>query len=271
MNFAERFASHPLSAVSACIVWIPLAVWIVSVIGWMVTGEVEPLFGFVTLIVGLGLGIVTAFPPDPALSPFIFVAVIVTTVLFPFVRAAVNRHALAAIDIEQMEKYAEALRMKPDNVGAMVKLAELLYKRGFPGQAIALAEKALPSMPPNLFRPEHNMVSAWKMMATSPDMFRPVPCLRCHNPTPPGQLQCSHCGYETVLEMAKGRWLSKGIASQLMAVWVGILIVVVGLPLSVRLTKDFPVLALVLIAFQLAIGVFVVLKTFLKGGRHEAT
>lgn len=270
MTFAERFASHPLAAIAACIVWVPLAVWFVSIIGWMVAGEVEALFGVAAIGVGVGLGVVAAFPPDPALSPLIFAAVVVTTVLFPFARAAMNQRALVAIDIEQMEKFAEALRMKPDNVGAMIKLAELLYKRGFPAQAIALADKALPAMPPNLFRPEHNMVSAWKMVVQDPKLFRPVPCLRCHHPNEPGQLNCENCGYPTVLEMAKGKWLSSGTAKQLIAVWIGILIVVVGLPASAKFSQQSPALAVGLIVLQLAVGIYVVLRTFLQGGQNEA-
>lgn len=270
MTFIDRFSADPIGAFSACFVWIPLAVWIISLIGWMVTGDMEILYGVAGIGAGIGLGLATAFPPDKSLSPLILIAVIVTTVLFPFARAAMNRRALVAIDIEQMEKFGEALRLKPDNVGAMIKLAELLYKRGFPAQAIALAEKALVAMPPSLFRPEHNMVSAWKMVVTDPALFRPVPCLHCGEPTPPGELNCPHCGYPTVLEMAKGKWVPHGTGMQLIAVWIGALIVFVGLPATAKLSQTSLALGLALMVLQVAFGVWILLKTFLRSGQNEA-
>ena len=269
MNFKEHVAADPLGAFSAVFVWVPIAVWVISMVHWMVTAEIETPFGLVAIGVAIGLGVVTASPPAPWLSPLIFTAVMVTVVVFPFVRTAVNRHALAAIDIEQLEKHYEALRMRPDNAGAMIKMAELLYIRGFPAYAVAIGERALVNLPVNLFRAEHQMVSAWKMQGASAPKGRLFPCLHCGFGNDPSEINCQQCGYPYVVEMAKGKWLGTGSGRKLIAVWIGLVIAFVGIPASASLAQRSPVLALTVIALQIVAAAVVVYQVFLKGGKNE--
>ncbi len=269
MTFSERVAADPFGFFAAFFVWIPVAVWVVSVVGWMVSGDLEALGGIVAIGVAIGLGVLTAAPPDPRLSPLFFGVTVLTVVMYPFVRTAAHKHAHAKIDIEQIDRHAETLRRKPNDLGAMFRLAELLYKRGLPAQAIALGEKALTGMPANLFRPEHTALSAWKAQATSPGLFRPVACLRCHEPNPPGNLNCASCGYPYVVELAKGRLLGPNTAKQLVAVWIAIVIALVGLPSAAKVAEKSPAMAVVLMAVQVTAGCAILLRSFLRGGHRE--
>ena len=193
MNLQDRLASDPLGAACGCFVWIPIAVWIISMVHWMISGEVETLFGLITIGVAIGLGMVAVNPPGPSLSPLIFCAVCATVLFFPLARLAMNRHALASIDIEQLEKYYAALLARPDNAGALIRLAELLYIRGFPSNAIALGEKALVALPANLFRAEHKMVNAWKFQVSGRNSFAATTCLNCGHSNNPIDLHCQNC------------------------------------------------------------------------------
>lgn len=270
MDFKERLAADPLGAVAACCIWIPIAAWVVTMIGWLITGEVETLTGICAIGLGLGMGIVAAFPPHPSLSPFLLLAAVATVVFTPLVRASYNRRALAAIDIEQLEKHYEALRLKPDNYGAMIKVAEMLFLRGLPGQAIALGDRALKALPANLFRAEHQMVNAWRLRSQDPNLFKPVACLRCGTLNQPGDLECAQCSFPHVIEMARGKWLGKGTVGQLIAVWVGLVLAFVGIPASAMLASRSLVLSVVLIIACVAIGLWFLLHTFLGGAREAA-
>ncbi|MBS1722237.1 MAG: zinc ribbon domain-containing protein [Armatimonadetes bacterium] len=256
---------------STCFIWIPIAVWVVSMIGWIVAGEVETIYGVAAIGCSVGMGLVAAFPPFPALSPALFVLAVAMVVFYPFVRAAANRRALATIEIEQLSKFYDMLQEKPDNWPVMLRLAEILYRRGLPGPALALADRALASMPQTLFRSEHNMVATWRLeVGQAGDLGRPLACLHCGAPNPPGGIHCQKCGAPYLIDLARGRWLGKNTAQQVVVAWIGLGIAFVGIPLAARTSTASPMLAIALIVLQVALGGLLVYKAYIAGGAHEA-
>ncbi len=264
MNFTDRVAQDPATAMVSCIIWIPIAIWVVSLIQWMVVGEIEGLYGAIGLFAIIGLGILAVSPPVKGLSLWIFFGVSASIVVYPILKTIMNRSSLAAIDSEQIDRYYSELLIRPDNVGAQVKLAELFFIRGLPADAIALGEEALKSMPQNLFRSEHQMVSAWKMQTVGADLLRTFACLRCHQKSPAGKIHCVHCGYQSNVELAKGRWSSDSVVGKFLAAWISILILIVGVPTASKLVQGHLLLGICLLVAEIAACVLVIHRAFLR-------
>lgn len=262
MNLQDRLASDPLGAACGCIVWIPISVWIVSAIHWMVSADLEVLFGVLSIAIAAGLGILTVNPPVQGMSPWLCASTTASIVFFPAVRSSMNRRALGAIDVQQLERFYGALLKRPDNAGALIRLAELLYIRGFPANAIGLGEKALQSLPVNLFAAEHQMVQAWKQQVRGRSLPTSTPCLNCGYENKLDDLHCQGCGTPYIVDLAKGKWLARGSAKKLIAVWIGLVIAFVGIPTSVELAKTSSTLALVAIGLQVLVAVAVIFLGF---------
>ena len=267
MNFQERLASDPLGAICGCVIWIPIAVWTISIIHWMVSSEIEVLFGVLALGSAIGLGVLTVNPPHPGLSPLILMAVVVTVVFFPLARTAINRSALAAIDIEQMDKYYEAFLQRPDNAGAQIRLAELLYIRGMRANAIALGERALLKLPISHFRSEHQMVGSWKLQSNAMSMKPVTRCVNCGFENDPADLRCVKCGSAHIMDLARGKWFGVGAGKKLIAVWIGLMSAFVGIPLAAQFAQKSSGLALLAIVAQVIVGIVLVVTAFSKGSK----
>ena len=99
MPFQERVAADPISFVLAGLVWVVIAFWIFSMIGWMVQGEVDGGFGILACSVALVLGVLTTAPPAKGLPPYLFSAAVGTVIPYPLVRPYLNRPALDQLDV----------------------------------------------------------------------------------------------------------------------------------------------------------------------------
>ncbi|MEA2552486.1 MAG: hypothetical protein QOJ65_662 [Fimbriimonadaceae bacterium] len=233
MNLADRFAAHPELAIGGCITWAFLALWIVSMIHWMVQGEIDAGYGIIGVFLGFGLGILAINPPEGSefLTPVVMFAVVITVVLFVPLRSAINRHELVSIDMEAISRAYGQLEERPNNVGAKFKIAKLVYNRGLHGHAIKLADDALKGMPSDFFGEEHKLVDMWKRQGHDSASFRALPCVECGNSNPPGEIYCKKCGAKFLLDQAKGKWLGRAMVRKLMAGWVAMLGVSVGIPL----------------------------------------
>ncbi len=260
MSFAERAAANPGAFASGCLIWIPVSIWVISMIHWMVQGDIDAGFGFLGLCAGIALGALTVFSPNPALSPLLLAAAVSIVVLFPFVRSLVNRHALAQLDVEQVERSYEMLEQKPSNSAASLRLARVLYSRGIRGHAIRIAESAFQGMPSSFFQDEARMLQQWKLQTTEPNEFRDLPCARCGELNSAGTLFCTRCKAPFLLDYARGRWVEGSAAQKLIATWFLAVVLLVAIPFTASLLT--PTVGVVLICIEVALGVFVLVRAF---------
>lgn len=258
----QEVGANPLVFALGCIVWIPVAIWVISLIGWMISGEVEALYGVPAALLIVVLGFFTTKPPEPWLSPVLFFAIICSGALYPVARLMLNRRAHARIDVELLENLYDTLYDKPGNVGAKFRMAEVLYNRGLIGQAVAIGEDLLTAMPKPMFDAEHRVVAGWKAVAKDPNLFRPLSCPACGMFNAPGTLWCRRCGDPYLIEVARGRWLKPVVFRRFLAAWVAAMIVIVAIPVTLR-APGFPVpLTVALIVVEMAIGGVVLYRAF---------
>ncbi len=78
-------------------VWVPVGVWIYTVIGWLVMGDVETSTGLLGLGVGVSLGLAGSFAPDRSYAWLPFSIALVTVILYPIVNESWRRHELFKI------------------------------------------------------------------------------------------------------------------------------------------------------------------------------
>ena len=266
MNLSDRLAAHPEIAIFGCITWAFLIVWILSMVHWTIQAEIDTGFGIIAIIFGIGLGFLVFNPPagNDFISPLVTLTVVASVILFIPLRSLINRHELVAIDMDAIDRAYRQLEERPNNVGARFKIAKLIYQRGLHGHAIKLADDALQNMPQDFFAEEHKMVDMWKRAGHDADTFKALSCVECGAHNPPGELYCKGCGAKFLLDQAKGKWIGRAMVRKLMAVWVAMLGVFVGIPVSaVALPPAFAAIAIC----GLAILVVVTLYSAFLGGR----
>ncbi len=227
-----------LSLILGVIVWIPLTIWIISLVHWMISAEIDGMSGFLGICMGLALGYFTLKPPLPILSPVLFGVTWLTVLLYPVITSSLDKRALVAIDLDSLDKAYNALAQKPDNVGLKLKVARLVYSRGLLGHAIVLGEEALKGMPDQLFQDEHKMINAWKMAAGNPTEVRSLPCLECGYPNAAGRIHCEKCGSPFLLHHAKGKWLGPNLAKRVVACWAAGIALFLGVPMALSFLQS---------------------------------
>ncbi len=257
---------HPQWMAIACVAWIAIAIWIVSLIGWMIQGDVDVLFGVLGIGVALILGYFSFVPPIETLRPFMAVAVIVTVIVFPMLRQSLNQRALAAIDVEAVENAYEILRQKPDNHMMRFKIGRLLVERGHIGPGLAIAGEALKGMPENLFTEEHRMFGRWRRQNPQANPNETLICVNCGHQNPGGALECERCGQPHILDVMRGRWVGRQFAKKLLTGWIVGVIALAGIPLASLLP---PIPAIIAIICLMA-GVIVVLWLVFRPVRENS-
>ena len=248
----------PVTAAVGCAAIIPMIVWVMVVVGWMVMGEMDFMFGTAAIAVALLLGMVAIWPTEPIQAPIALGGLLSLMIVFPIVRRQLDKRALIAIDVEQIEGAYEMLAHKPDNAGAMFRLAERLYQRGLVAHAIGIGEKALQNMPKDLFPEENRAIQVWKRSAATP---RPLPCLDCGCQNSTENVHCQRCGGPYLAAYARGKWLGPTLAIRLVASWVAAMVALVGLPVTLSSVQE-PALTATLIIAQVALAGFLLWRAF---------
>lgn len=223
------------SFIFGCLIWIPLMFWVLSLVGWMITGDIDWVTGCIGIVVGLLLGGVAVVPPVPILSSISFFVVVCTMVLYPFARSGMERRELRSLDVHQVERTYESLGQRPLNPSARFKLAQHLWTLGMPGVSVSIADSVLPQMPVQLFRDEHRIAAAWKQHPLPPNAFDPVPCPDCGKPNPPSEVFCVGCGAPYLLHRVKRKAGPNGIGKRLVAAWVALVAILAGIPAATAL------------------------------------
>ncbi len=251
-----RVFNSPLAFISGCLVWIPVCIWIVSLVHWMIQGDVDFVWGIVGVFVALLLGITTMLPPRPEMSPFLLAGVLITTVLFPVFRTSLTRRALEAVDIDAIEDAYEMLRLKPENHVVRFKFAKLLYKRGMRGSAMAFAEQALANLPASAFFEEHRMFESWKrslQLGAVPDKW--LVCLECGERNDLGTFVCTKCHSEFLIDHIRGRWVGRNLARKLLSAWAALMLALIGIPLAGLLLERTMAAGVIVLLLVAATGI----------------
>ena len=250
---SERFTGDPMMVALGCLVWVPVCIWIVSLIGWMVQGDIDFGSGMVGIFMGFALGVLTMSPPKKELTPLLFAAVLLTVVFFPLVRSALNKRALDKLDMEAMENVYEMLRLRPDNSALQFKLARMLYVKGMRGHAFVIGREAISHLPRQAFEEEHRTIDGWARAPMPPDLMRPLACIECGHSNEPGVIFCPKCHSALLLDYVKGRFVGRGQARKLLSVWAAIMAGLVGIPFASATLPPLPAL-LVIAAVVIAAG-----------------
>jgi hypothetical protein len=217
---------------TGCFTWLAVAVMVVSLINWMIMGEIDVGSGVIGISAAMVLGFLSLNPPEPMLSPILMIAALATLVLAPLTRIMMNRSALSSLEVEAIGRAYEMLATKPDNFGAKIRLARSLYNKGIQAHAIAIAENALSTVPERLFPEEHRMLAQWRNQAHELESPVRIRCIECGVPNFPGTVFCSSCGAPFLLDYAQGKWIKSSTVKRVVAGWAVALMALVGIPVA---------------------------------------
>lgn len=251
---------QPEVLASGCIVWIPISIWVLTLVGWMITAEVEVGQGLLGIAAAMVLGFFTLQPPHPEMAPLFALAAFATIFLAPVSRLVVHRSLTNQLEVEAIERAYELLSEKPENTGAKVKLARAAYGKGIRLHAIAIADAALKGQNERLFQEELRILSQWKAAEPGPPTPERIRCIECGIPNFPGAVFCDRCGAPFLLDYAKGRFVKSTVVRRVLAGWLVAVAALVGIPTAaVTLT---PALAATVIVLLLVGGAWVLMGAF---------
>lgn len=223
------------TVILGCLIWFPLIIWVVSLVQWMVIGEIDPSSGIIGIVLGIGLGYTAMKPPVPILSPISFTLVVGTVVLYPFLRSSMDRHDQRNLDVEAVDKAYQMIGQRPDSPFAKFRLAQSIYRLGMIGHAVAIADSAMAYVSERTATEEHRILKRWKAAGVPPETMRQVACIECHTMCQPGWTHCRTCGRPFLLDRAKGRILPEGLAKRMLCFWGALVLMGVGVPCATAL------------------------------------
>jgi hypothetical protein len=273
---------NPFDAIPAFLITLALipvmgfaVVWI---IGQMIMKSMDGATGTLALGITALLFGAAILARNPIVPGAIMVVTITLLAGYPFAEKQLGRQIGREINLERIEKSHAALSARPDNTAAWFSLAECLWRHGWQGHAIAIADQVLLSLDStmdgfqnrsvrDMFRSEELRLKEWKRNA-DPNLCQPIACPLCGHKNAPGPIACGGCGKPYLLEKARrtdlrGRFVGRLVMgwallalSLVSGAWIGTLVV-------------FPYSVLVVLA---AVGVAgVILAWIFKGPAGDAT
>lgn len=249
-----------MNLILGCAVWFPLMIWIVSLVHWMITQEIDLLSGIIGIWIAIGLGYICFKPPVPALSPLAFFAVIVTIVSYPAVRQTMNQRELREVDVDALKRAYENLAMRPMDTLAQFRIARLAYTLGMPGHALRIAEDVASRMPDRVFVEEHRIVRQWRKAINKPDYFRPIQCIECNLMNDPGAIHCRRCGAPFLLHRAQGKAIGKQQAKKIIACWAALMVILAGIPMATALTPMLSIPVILVLMGMAGLAVYLAFR-----------
>lgn len=242
-----------LSIAIGCMVWVPVAAWVVTMIHYMIGDEIDVITGILCILVGLILGAYTMMSKDPVTRPYFVLAALSMLIIFPWFRGMMEKRELRNIEIEAIERAYENLGKYPTHLGAKIRIARGLYQRGFTREAITLAEKALENTPKRLAEDEHRQLREWKMDVPPFEPLRWMNCPHCSCNNAPSEFFCAHCGRPLWEAVAKQTAFSSESLNLLLLLWLAGIVGLVGIPLaSAYVSPQLKVVAVVGILIAVA-------------------
>ncbi len=208
-----------LMQILAFAVWVPVGVWVYTVIGWLVMDEVDTSVGLLALGVGISLGVAGSFAPDRSYAWVPFSVALVTVILYPLVNESWRKHELFKIELERIGNIYERLRMNRADVYGKTTLAMLMYERGLLHPAAALMSGALKGQPKDLFQNEFKALARWQQELGGVPLRTETQCLRCGVSNAGEDCFCRRCGAEYLVDLVRRRYVGFTGWGMLLGVW----------------------------------------------------
>jgi hypothetical protein len=226
----------------------PAALWVVTLVGWMITDEIGMLEGIFGISAVLALLFITAQVKEPFFGMMAVLALMVAGILYPVIRSAMSSRAHLQIDMDLMWAAYRLLDARRTNVGAKVQLAKLCYKRGLTASAIALLRDAVDSAP-ELLKDEKKVLQLWESeqarMGPTPSFLQ---CPKCLSPNTINSRYCRHCGVAILLHLAGRSWIQNTILLNAFYIWAITVAALVLVPYALHaLPPVYAAIAIILI------------------------
>lgn len=249
-----------LLAATWCLVWFPVAIWTLAAVHWTVGGDLDPFTGTVAILLGPFLGFMTITTEEPWLRLLLFFTVLATVVLFPPVKALLNRRTVAQMDRERIGAAYDGAEKYPDNVIARLTIAQALIGHGLVAHSVAIGERVLQGASHAHYGEELRTLGTWRRLAKKLPPAGPVACPKCGRSNDPGELWCGHCRARIYLAFVGGDPAKASFARKLVALWIVAVAALVGIP-SLATTLP-PALAIAAIVVLMALGSLVAIRAF---------
>lgn len=210
-----------------------------KIIAWMLDGTIDGFTGMIAIFMILVTFIILATLRSPVITTIVSAAVIALIVVFPFAETQLATNELEQYNTDKIEQLYETIATKPDNTASYMALTELLYTKGYRGEAIEIRQSVLSGLSDNrendnmrsigeLFLAEEKQLQKWKRYATQED-YRGQTCPDCKTQVKPGTINCSQCGGPYLLRLvSKGTLDSSAIYRRLILTWVLVAMIVPG-------------------------------------------
>ena len=209
------------------LVWVPVGIWIYTVLSWMIMNDIDTGPGILGIGAALGLGMATSFAPNRDIIWLPFTLSVLTILIYPLVNDSWRKYQLHLIEVDQIDSVYERLRFNRGDVYGRIRLSEKLYEQGIRHPAIALLDGALKGQPKDLFQNELNHLANWKRDLNGIPVRTEALCFRCGHLNKLGDCFCTQCGAEFLLDLVRRRWVGFTGWGILFTVW-GLLGLAVG-------------------------------------------
>jgi hypothetical protein len=254
----DQIARNPNAICFGLIMFIPLGIWFLSLMSWMISGDIEVITGIIGIFVAVMLAYLAVKPPADYFPPIIFFGMILLAVLLPVIRKSMSERELRMMEIEQLERHMTRLIERPDMTISRMEVARRLASLGFVAHALALTEQ-IKAAPMRQMEEEKREIRKWEF-SLSPATSKIIPCLRCGKPGHPAALLCPHCQSPYISRYLKGHVVMPALAKKLIIGWT----LGVGLLLAIPAASAMlpPAGSLLIIPMMLALGGYTAYRTF---------
>ncbi len=210
---------------------LPMIVWVIAVVHWLIDGLIEIAHGAAAILLALCLMAIAIWVPVAEVRVAIFVSVLATLAVFPFAYSQYARLQFLEVDEDDLARAHEAFALNPGNAAARFEIARLLWLYGLRGQAITIAEVAAGALPDvrdeilnrsvkDLFHAEIRKLESWKREADKAKDFHPAECVRCKARNPLDAIACVRCGAPYLLDLARKRTVKSKLVGKLVVTWI---------------------------------------------------
>lgn len=205
-----------------------------------IDGDIPGWMGLGSLVGIIGVLLMTAKPPHPAIPGIVLVVALTLMAFFPFMLNQLDKADLNSFDVGRLQKSYQALAARPDNFASKLEVAKALHSQGFVHQAIAIANATLDSIPTekndvtnrslrDQFRDEEYKVKQWMRAAGKVPLYAAhMRCGNCNHENPLTAVVCEKCAHPYLLDVARKGDNKTKVIGKLVLSWGLLALLLVG-------------------------------------------